>query len=108
MAADLKNNPALGKEAMAKALADAHEELTLPDLKAEIGKLRVDMSDMPDAAALHDRIAQGLAGSGLSADGKMSPELQQKMTDAMDKAKERLQHSLEELTLPDGSGLQPY
>lgn len=104
----LQNDPALNKDAMDKAVAEAQKELSLPDLKNEIGKLDLDIADLPDADRLHEQIAHSLEGSGISPDGKLSPELQQKLKDGMDKAQEQLRHSLHTLTLPDGSDLQPF
>ncbi len=104
----LKNDPALSRDAMDKTIAKAQKELTLPDLNREIGKLDLDVSDLPDAVRLHDQVEHSLEKSGLSPDGKLSPELQQKLKEGMDKAQQQLRHSLDTLTLPDGSGLEPF
>lgn len=108
LSARLKNDPALSREAMDEAVADAQKQLSLPALQNEIGKLDLDVAELPDADRLQEQIEHSLRGSGISPDGKLSPELEQKLKEGMDKAQEQLRHSLDTLTLPDGSGLQPF
>ena len=106
MSALLKNDPALSEDAMDKAIAEAQK--TLPDLKSEVGSLDLNVSDLPDPAELRDQVNRSLEQSGISPDGKLSPELQLELSDGLDKAQEQLGRSLDTLTLPDGAGLQPY
>lgn len=108
MSAGLKSDPALSKDAMDKAIAEAQKNLTLPNLKSEIGTLDLNVSDLPGAAELRDQVNHSLETSGISPDGKLSPELQLKLKNGMDKAEEQLRHSLDTLTLPGDPGLQPY
>lgn len=106
MSALLKNDPALSEDAMDKAIAEAQK--TLPDLKSEVGSLDLKVSELPDPAELRDQVNRSLEQSGISPDGKLSPELQLELRDGLDKAQEQLGHPLDTLTLPDGVGLQPY
>ena len=106
MSALLKNDPALSADVMDRAIAEAQK--TLPDLKSEVGSLDLNVSDLPDPAELRDQVNRSLEQSGISPDGKLSPELQLELSDGLDKAQEQLGRSLDTLTLPDGAGLQPY
>jgi membrane-associated protease RseP (regulator of RpoE activity) len=85
MKADLRDNPALSRDEIQKALADA---------KAQ----------MPDMDVLRLQLKDDLKSAGILEDGKLSPKLQQQMHDAMEKAKQQLH----DFQLDCGNSLQPY
>ena len=83
----LKANPALNKDAIQKALDEAHSAQFAP----------------PDGEALNALVKDSLAKSGISPDGHLSPELQEKIDDAMQDAKKQMEKFDQQFP-----SLQPY